>query len=129
MRQVYHPYWKLEEHKFGMWRQVHGIDRHSFVALAADLMRDRQKFLAAMLRAVEEWPHSCEMAMTTPSLNRRAWMGHAGCCISIGSPEELTRLGWHTLTRTEQTIANAAADDAISEWERRYNHADNLSLF
>jgi hypothetical protein len=126
---VYYPYSQLEEHQAGMWRQISGHDRHSFVALAADLMRVPDRFYDAMLRAVEEWPRSCEMALTTPGLNRRAWMGHAGCCIATGSPEELTRLAWHTLTRPEQELANLAADDAIAEWERRYRHADNLSLF
>lgn len=117
---MYYPYWGLEEHKHGMWRQVSGLERHDHVRNAANLMRDVDGFLRAMLRAVHEWPNSCEMALTTTGLNRRAWLGHAGCCIEVGSPEELTRLGWHALTRQEQDAANAAADEAIAEWGRLY---------
>lgn len=127
--QVYYPYWELEEHKAGMWRAVYGDERHTFSQAAAELMRRPADFRAAMLRAVKEWPKSCEMAMTTPGLNQRAWMGHAGCCIGTGSPEDLTRLGWHMLTREEQDVANRMADEAISEWHRQHLHADNLPLF
>ena len=117
-RQVFYHYEELEEHKAGMWRAV-WYDRTRYIEGSAALMRDPEAFLAAMMRAVNEWPKSCEAAMTTPSINRRAWMGHAGCCVALGSPEDLTRLGWHTLTPDEQDAANAAADRAIAEWERR----------
>lgn len=121
MRQVYHPYWKLEEHQHGMWRQVTGGgNRLQHATNAANLMRDPEAFKESMLKAVRTWSNSCEAALTTPGLNRRAWLGHAGCCIGVGSPEELTRLGWHMLSREEQDAANAAADEAIFEWERLY---------
>jgi hypothetical protein len=117
-KQVFYPYTELEEHKAGMWRAV-WFDRTQYIDASAALMRDSDAFLVAMFRAVNEWPKSCEAAMTTPSINRRAWMGHAGCCIATGSPEDLTRLGWHSLTIEEQDRANAAADLAIAEWENR----------
>lgn len=70
--QVHYAYWDLEEHSAGMWRQVPVSDRDRYTHEAANLMRDPERFKYAMLRAVEEWPKSCEASMTTPSLNQRA---------------------------------------------------------
>ena len=59
-------------------------------------------------------------------MNRRAWLGHAGCCIAVDSPEDLTRLAWHTLTTEQQERADAVAEEAIATWERM--HEQNLHL-
>ncbi len=119
MKRVYHHYTKCEEFAAGMWRIVPAGERDSFVEKSAELMRDPQRFAEAMLRAVKEWPRSCEQNMTAPSVNHQAWFGHAGCCLAHGSPEDLTRLAWHTLNQKEQDAANAAADLAIEEWHRQ----------
>jgi hypothetical protein len=116
-KRIFRPYWQLEEHEHGMWRYVPPADCEGFVAAAAALMQAPDRFEAAMVRALAEWPMSVEVAMTTESLNRRAWFGHAGCCIGVGSPEHLTRLGWHRLTPAEQEAANDAADRVIDRWE------------
>jgi hypothetical protein len=97
-------------------------------------MRDIPEFKRAMRRALNEWPKSCAVAMTTPGLNKRAWIGHAGCYLATGSPEETTRLGWHDLDDDQQRKANAAADAVIAEWHRLNAHAqqaadDQIGLF
>lgn len=130
LRRVWTPYHRLEEHKHGMWRRLNGPQRAHYIAASAGLMRDPAAFEAAMLRAVREWPESCAAALSAEQVNRRAWLGHAGCCIATGSPEELTRLGWHTLSADQQDAANAAADRAIAEWERAHAAAgDQLRMF
>lgn len=118
MRQVFFHYSDLEEHTAGMWRMVAVEEREGYTEAAANLMRHPAAFTAAMMKALDGWPNSMLAAMTTPSLNRRAFMGHSGCCIGVGSPEELTRLGWHRLNQDEQDAANAAADTIIEAWER-----------
>ena len=118
-KRVYYHYRDLEEHDHGMWRQVAITERDGYVDAAARLMADPPAFLDAMRRASVEWPRSMEAAMTTSSLNQRAYMGHAGCCIAVGSPEHLTRLAWHTLTQEQQDEANRMADIAIAEYEAR----------
>lgn len=118
---VYHPHYRLEEHRYGMWRNVHEVTRRAeYLRAATELMRNPIRFYAAMHRAVEEWPLSCEHNLTRPSVNRQAWMGHAGCCIEVGSPEDVTRQAWHTLTQTEQDAANDVADKVIAAWELKY---------
>lgn len=122
MKRVYHHYERLEEYHAGMWRFTAKDAQAGYVTAAGDLMRDPDAFQEAMLRAVREWPNSCEHNLTASAVNKRAWLGHAGCCIVTGSPEDLTRLGWWTLTQVEQDLANAAADRALAAWESLYIH-------
>jgi hypothetical protein len=128
----HHPWHELEEYQpdGGMWSIPRAADREQFIAASADLMAEPQKFLTAMLRALDEWPKSCDVAFTTPGLNCKAWMGHAGCYLATGSPEETTRIGWHRLDAAEQYAANDAADQAICTWaQRRNQEQQQLSLF
>lgn len=79
-----------------------------------------QDFEAAMKRAVDEWPFSCEAALTAGTMNHQAWIGHAGCAINHNAPEDLTRLAWRSLTKEQQDLANMAADNAIAYWRAKY---------
>lgn len=127
----HHPWTDLEEYQpdGGMWRlpATHARDTH--IREAEYLMADPSRFYDSMIRALDEWPKSCEVAMTTPGLNRRAWIGHAGCWLATGSPEETARLGWHRLDPAEQFAANDAADRAIAEWHRRRSDVQQLDLW
>ena len=116
-KRVYMHYERLEEYKCGMWRIVHGEQRAKNIELAAQLMRDIPAFSRAMLRAVEEWGNSCSFNLTSEESNRLAWLGHAGCCLGVGSPEENTRAGWHSLNQSEQDAANEAAQKVLEHWE------------
>lgn len=122
MKRIFHPYTKMEEYAAGMWRNVPAGERERYIHASARLMCDPPAFQAAMLRAVREWRYSCEANLTARMVNKRAWLGHAGCFLATGSPEDLTRLGWHTLTPTEQDAANAAADVAYAAWESLHLH-------
>lgn len=83
-------------------------------------MIDYQSFEDAMKRAVDEWPFSCEAALTASVMNHQAWIGHAGCAINHDAPEDITRLAWRTLTQEQQDLANMAADKAIAYWKGKY---------
>jgi len=119
-RQVY-AWHELEEYlpSGGMWAAPKAHDRAAHIYRSAELMADPPRFQGAMMQVLDKWPRSTAQAMTTPGLNRRAWIGHAGAFIAVGSPEETTRLGWHELDEAEQVGANLAADAVIAEWERR----------
>lgn len=120
MKRVYYPYNLWEEYKAGMWRIVPASERDNYAEQAAALMRETDSFKDAMMEAIEKWPVSSEMNLSARCMNRRAWLGRAGCCVAINSPEEATRQGWHYLTQEEQDEANQAADEVIAEWEKRY---------
>lgn len=120
MKRVYHHYEKWEEIHAGMWRNIPSSERSAMLDKAEILMKDTDQFLSAMQRAITEWTYSCEHHLTG-GFNRQAWIGHAGCCIAIASPEDVTREAWHRLTQEEQERANAAADQTIADWEVRYS--------
>lgn len=83
-------------------------------------MIDVVAFKEAMVRAVHEWPYSCEAALSASVINHQAWLGHAGCAINHDAPEELTRLAWRTLKEEQQALANNAADEAKAIWLEKY---------
>lgn len=129
IERVYRHYEELEEFHAGMWRIIRGDDRKIFIVAAADLMRDSDAFKEAMRRAIREWPLSAEVALTSLDSNRIAWLGHAGCCVATGSPEEATRAGWHTLNFAEQDEANRVAAEVLDEWEESYLPEHGVDLF
>ena len=116
-KRKYIAYSEFEDTKAGVWRIASKDDREKFIPLAAALMKNYSEFLAAMLAAIVAWPLTSNFHLSNSSLNRQAWIGHVGCCHALNSPEEVTRLAWHTLNTAEQDLANQAADDAIRQWE------------
>lgn len=127
-RQWFH-YEQLEEYQRGMWRIVRGEQRSRNAEAAANLMRDPVAFKAAMYLAVRDWANSCLHNLTSDAVNKIAWLGHAGCCIGVGSPEENTRIGWHQLSPDEQDRANAAALEVLTYWESVHAQDTQLELF
>ncbi len=115
-RQYFH-YEELEEYQCGMWRVCRGDERKTHIKAAADLMRDCDGFKKWMREAIEQWPNSCAHNLTVVAANRLAWLGHAGCLLGTGSPEECTRAGWYELTDAERDAANVAAAVVVAEWE------------
>lgn len=126
MKRVYFHYNEMEEFHSVMWKSIPIEHRDAAIESAASLMRDPCAFELACMQAVAEWPNSAAANLTASSVNHKAWLGHAACCIACGSSEDLTRAAWNTLTESQQTLANDAADKAIAEWRSAYikrNHA------
>jgi len=115
IRQYFH-FKDLEEFTDGMWRIVRGEERRSNAARAAELMRAPSAFKSAMQEALHRWPKSCAHNLTSENSNRLAWLGHAGCFLTARSPEENTRIGWHSLSPEQQAEANKVASDVLKEW-------------
>lgn len=120
LERVFYHYEDLEEYHAGMWRIVRGKVRQNNIEAAADLMRCPDEFKEAMRSALTLWPKSCEAAFTADGMNHIAWLGHAGCCLGVGSPEENTRAGWHTLNQSEMDEANRVAGEVVTEWLASY---------
>lgn len=120
IKRVFHHYKKCEEYTSNMWKVVPIETRQDYQDKSAALMLDCSQFEFAMKRAVDEWPFSCEAALTASTMNHQAWIGHAGCAINHNAPEDITRLAWRTLNQAQQDAANAAADNAIQYWKEKY---------
>lgn len=129
IQRVYHPYTKCEEFASGMWRKVSGQEYEDFASKAHELMANPPRFKAAMSKAVRLWPFSAEHNLTAIECNRRAWLGHAGCFMGVGSPEEPTRIGWHRLTEAQQLEADRVAQEVIDDWEDAYDSKGQQALF
>ena len=127
----HYPWHELEEHHpdGGMWSIPPADRRQQFIEAAELIMANPDQFRQAMRRVLAEWPRSASVALSNPSMNHKAWMGHAGCYLSTGSPEETTRLAWHNLDEGEQLEANQAAADVIGEWRAAHTGSQQSTLF
>lgn len=126
-----YPWHELEEYQpdGGMWSIPRAADRPRHIEAAEQLMANPDEFRAAMRRALTEWPRSTSVALGNPSVNHKAWLGHAGCYLTTGSTEECTRFGWHNLDEGEQLEANQAAADVIAEWHAARNPGTQPTLW
>jgi hypothetical protein len=121
---VYHPFTEWEEVKYNMWGNV--SDKKAMTRWAFDFTSDYKLYGSFMFKVVDEWPISCENALTDYFLNRRAWIGHAACALANRCPEDIVRLVWGYLTDEQQFLANEEANRAIRTWEQRYRENKNL---
>jgi len=120
MKQAFHHHEKWEEYIYGMWRTVSKEVECQILPLAVEFTGNHKLYGLAMLRVISEWPISCEQNLTNVSINRRAWLGHAACCLQHGWPEYLVRQAWHHLSQKQQEDANAKASEVIKIFESKY---------
>lgn len=124
LKRVYRRYSDWEEVQFNMWGEVN--DQQDALDKAIAFTSDHKKYGQYMMRVVNEWPVSCENALTDQNLNRRAWVGHAACALALGIPEDITRKAWGHLTDEQRILANREAARAIRTWEK--SHTKNKGL-
>ena len=120
VRQIYHHYERWEEFHYGMWKFISAEDARTLLPVVIEFTGDHVRYGVFMQRVIVEWPISCEQSLTNIAMNRRAWVGHAACCLATGSPEYVTRQAWKHLTQQQQDNANGQADRAIASWTERY---------
>ena len=116
MKQIFHPYWIWEDYKNGMWRKETKEYEIENLPKAIEFTGNHILYGKAMIRVINEWKYSCEHNLTDLSQNRKAWIGHAACCIEKNYPEYLVRMAWHHLSEKQQILANKEADKAIQKW-------------
>jgi hypothetical protein len=120
LKKIWHHYLKWEDFQNGMYRTINGQERKEYLDRAIKFTGDHELYGASMLEVVKHWPVSCEQNLSSITMNRQAWIGHAGCCLAIGCPDDITREAWGNLTQEQQDLANAKADEAIALWEVEY---------
>lgn len=117
-KRVYHPVDQWEEIKSAMWDDCD--DRATMLQNAIEFTGDWNTYGDYMDLVIQEWPISCENALSDYMLNRKAWLGHAACALAIGCPEDITRKAWGHLTDEQRKMANRRAAIAIGHWEENY---------
>lgn len=125
MKRLWHHYQTWEDYKAGMWRSVTGAEREDFFQVAIDFTGNAELYGSWMLKVLDEWPISCEQNLTDTGMNRKAWIGHAACCLATSCPEDVTRSAWGELSQEQQDAANAKAQEAIEKWERAHEGKDS----
>jgi len=121
MKQIYHIYERWEDFINGMWRKETAKYEEAELPNIINFTGDCVLYGNAMLRVIKEWPISCEHNLTNVSINRRAWVGHAACCIEKGYPEIYCRSAWGLLTEQQRVDANKKADYAIEKYTFNYH--------
>lgn len=117
MKRVYHHHERWEDYKAGQYALSYGPQAEGELQ-SARLLADEARLYESMSAVTREWPNATEHNLTNVEQNRRAWLGQAACCFTLGVPDFIVKSGWHTLPSTIQDRANAVADQVIREWEQ-----------
>ena len=120
MKRIWHDYRRWEDYKAGMWRKPNINEATKLLPVAIEFTGDHIKYGAAMMKVIDNWRYACEHNLTDSSLNKRAWIGHAACCIELNLPEIVVRAAWKHLTDNQRFLANNEADKAINEWIKKH---------
>lgn len=101
-----------------MWDSVSVEEESRLLPIAIEFTGDAERYGSFMLRVAREYTYSCEQNLSNPSVNKRAWIGHAACSLAIQCPEYVTRRAWWMLSEEQRIAADAKADEAIAFWIR-----------
>jgi len=126
IKRVYHPFAAWECFIAGMWFDAPSSERAKLLNAAIEFTGDANLYGQWMLKVTQEWTRACEHHLTDPNINKRAWVGHAACCMATGCPEHITRSAWRHLTAQQQDEANAVADIAIAAWTSARTTGDTI---
>jgi len=66
------------------------------------------------------WPVSSKVHLSNTTINRQAWLGHAGFCVDCGASEQEGVAAWWMITKEKQDAANSIADFYIKKFERDF---------
>ncbi len=126
----YAHYEEWEEYRWGMWRIIAGNERQMYADRVRSILLDIDLFDRAMRSALLRWPISCKVNLSAKSMNRAAWLWHAGACVVTGAPEDITRAVWPTVTDEIRLAADKRAWELVEEWENDYvsKNASHLHL-
>lgn len=120
LKRVFKHYSVCEEYKSAMWDNSLVMDKELKISNAVNFMSNTDLFDAGMRSVINEWPISCEVNFTNPSMNKIAWLGQAACALLIDCPEDLVKTAWGMLSDDKRNLANNAAKKYIKQWTDIY---------
>lgn len=122
MKQYFTNYKNWEDWQNGMWRTIDKDEEEPMLLKAIEFTGNAELYGSFMLKVIENWPECTKVNLTNLGQNRKAWIGHAACCMAINCPENITRSAWWKLTDKQRLEANQKADEAIKLWESNYKN-------
>lgn len=120
MKQIYHPYYKWEDFKNGMYQTIFE-NEEELIQKAVNLLSNPLEFYTICLFILDEWKIATDVNLSNTGCNRKAWLGQAACCYKNRVPEILTREAWQRLTEEQRNIANEVAQKIIDKYESEEN--------
>ena len=122
IKRYFYPYTEWECFKNGMYdTTTRRMDQHQLITDCETMLKCPQYLRESMLFVTHNWLRASHQHLSNEARNRRAWLGQAANCWAHGAPEFVTKIAWNLLTASDQSAANATADDVISDWEEKHN--------
>lgn len=130
MNRIFHHYDLWEDYHAGMYDESKD-GRGERVKKAAQILGNPETCRKAMEMVVNKWEKATEYNLSNAEINRKAWLGQAGCCCYGGVHEDETREAWGIMTEAQRHQANAIAAAIIKQWvnEREAAISPQISLF
>lgn len=120
IKQVWVPYWQWEDYQNGMWRKLSKEEEPKFEQLAFEFTGNWNKYGDAMIEVVKNWPLTMLNSLSSPSTNKRAFIGHCACSYKYNIPEYIVRRVWKELTDKQREDADEIAELCYMEWIDNY---------
>lgn len=120
IKQQYIPYWEWEDWINGMWRKIPQEQESEWLNKCIEFTGDWIKYGSAMEEVVKQWPRTMINSLTSPSTNKRAFVGHCAVQYKIQCPEHITRMAWKELTEKQRNDADEIAQIVIDDWIEKY---------
>ena len=117
MKQIFAHYLKWEDYQNGMYTLDLPIESNIFKGVY--LLSNEDLFYSVALEVINNWVVSSSVNLTSPSVNKQAWIGQASCCYKYGNNELTTRKSWALLTDIQKYKANNIADKIINIYENK----------
>ena len=118
IKQIWHDVRHWEEVAHNMWGET--LNKKQDLHIAIAFTSNHELYGSYMKKVCDEWPISCENALTDPHINQKAWLGHAAVALAHNIPENITREAWSYLTDEQKLLANKEAERNIALWKERY---------
>ncbi len=110
---------------FSLWEDwMNGFYQSSLnnnkIQRSAYILSNEYDCFNSMERVIVEWPYCSVHNLTNISINRKAWLGQACCCLVADSNHIETIHAWNSLKEKHQVMANYIANQIIHLFEMKF---------
>lgn len=122
IKQQWVPYWDWEDWHNGMWKKVDKEQESEFLEKCITFTSNWIEYGKWMQLVVEKWPNTMLNSLSSPSINKRAFIGHCACSLAFNCPEYITRMAWKHLTDQQRADADDIAEIVYHDWKNKQLH-------
>jgi len=117
---VFHPWTTWEDYRHNFYGGVsEDFERDNTLELYASLLKDINKFEAALITIIDTWKYSCEHNLSHEGMNRVAYLGQSACALVYKVPHSMSMAGYNLLNPEEKRAADAMAQKYLDIWLER----------